>query len=211
MLPPSSLVIDSLTETYKSVPTIYFYCNYEESERRTTTSIIGALLKQLSQRCKHLDKYTESIFESNNVLNIQTSEAAFAGILSRFDRVFVVVDALDECSQKERNLMVTFLTRQVRLTKSQVNVFLTSRPENDLHQMLKGTHHHQINANDTSKDIRPFVESSLKKLIQEKALLDGNVGDDLANELINKISVQSDGMYVPEPRTHSHFFFVRPL
>lgn len=207
MSAPSSLVIDSLTETYKSVPTIYFYCNYEELERQTTTSIIGALLKQLSNRCPNLDSYTESIFDSNNLLNIRTSETAFGATLSRFEKVFVVVDALDECSQEERNSMVTFLTRQVRLKRCQMKVFLTSRPENDLHQLLKGTHHHQINANDTAKDIGPFVEASVQRLIKDKALLGGNVGVDLAKELVDKISTQSDGMYVPEPRTNPSVSF----
>lgn len=196
-------MIDSLTETYKSVTTIYFYCNYEELERKTTTSIIGALLKQLSHGCQNLDSYTESIFDSNNILNIRTSEAAFAAILSRFQKVFVVVDGLDECSQEERNSMVTFLTRQVRLSRCQLKVFLTSRPENDLHQLLEGTHNHQINVNDTAKDIRPFVEASVQRLIQDKALLGGAVGVDLAEELVDNISTQSDGMYVPESSTNS--------
>lgn len=161
-------MIDSLTETYKSLPTIYFYCNYEELERQMTRSIIGALLKQLCHQSKKLDHYTESIFDSNNLLNIRTSEAAFAATISQFKRVFVVVEALDECSQEERNLMVSFLTRQVRLAKCQLNIFLTSRPENDLQQLLKNTHTHLIDSNDTAKDIKPVVEASLKKLINDK-------------------------------------------
>lgn len=191
-------MIDSLTETYKSLPTIYFYCNYGELERQTTRSIIGALLKQLCHQSKKLDQYTESIFDSNSLLNIRTSETAFAATLSQFKRVFVVVDALDECSQEERDTMVSFFTRQVRLAKCQLNIFLTSRPENDLHQLLKNTHTHHIDANDTDKDIRPFVEASLKKLINDKALLGGKVEVELAKELVHKISTQSNGMYVTD-------------
>lgn len=193
----SSLVIDTLTETYQSTPTIYFYCHYGETERQTTLSIIGTLLKQLSMRCNTMDLPMISIFDNNMSLNLKTSEVSFTTALSRFEKVFIVVDALDECSEEERKSVIMLFTRQLRLTGTQVKVFLTSRPENDLRQLLLDNNSHQIDANDTAKDIMPFVKAAVDDLIKSKALLGGNVSSALRYDLVRAITSQADGMYVP--------------
>ncbi|KAL0631347.1 hypothetical protein Q9L58_009793 [Maublancomyces gigas] len=191
----SSLVIDTLTETYKSVPTIYFYCHYGERERQETLSITRTLLKQLSMRCE-LDPPIVSVFDSGTQLNLKSSEGSFAAALSQFEKVFVVVDALDECSEEERKSIVMLLTRQLKLEGCRIKVFLTSRPENDLRQLLKDNPSHQIDANDTSKDITPFVVAALDSHIANGMLLGGNVSARLRRDLVETISGQADGMFL---------------
>lgn len=135
-----------------------------------------------------------SIYDSNNLLTIKTSEISFAATLSQFETAFVVVDALDECSEQDRNSVVTLLTRQLRSNKCRMKIFFTSRPENDLHRLLGDNHNHHIDVSDTAKDITPFVDSTVNKLIRSGALLGGNVGSVLAKELVKTISAHSDGM-----------------
>lgn len=193
----SSLVIDTLAETDKSIPTIYFYCNYGESERRQTSFIVRSLLKQLSTVAEKLDPRMVSVFNNGTSLNTKSSETAFSATLAQFDKCFVVVDALDECSEEERKSLVMILTRQLRLEGCHVKLFLTSRPENDLHGLLKGSHSHQIDTDDTSKDIKPFVAAELASRIADGKLLGGKVTSELREELVDTISAQADGMYVP--------------
>lgn len=198
----SSLVIDTLIETYKSVPTIYFYCHYGESERRQTSSIIGSLLKQISTTpsggCEKLDPQMVSIFDDGARLNVKSSKRLFAAALSRFEKAFIVVDALDECSEEERKSVVVFLARQlISETRCHLKIFLTSRPENDLRQLLKNNPCLQIDPNEISKDITTFVTGSLTEHITNGALLDGNVTAALKEDLIQTLSEQADGMYVP--------------
>lgn len=195
----SSLVIDTLTETYKPVPTIYFYCNYGESDRRETVSIIGSLLKQLSTslRCEDFDPEMVSLFDDSVSLDAGSAERLFTAILSRLGQVFVVVDALDECSEEERKSIVMIFIRLLKSnTRCHLKVFLTSRPGSDLSNMLENNPSYQIDANDTSKDITPFVAAALDWQIMNRALLGGHVSLALRKELIDTISVQADGMYV---------------
>lgn len=152
-------------------------------------------MKQLSMRCK-LDPPIVSIFDSDTHLNLKSTEVSFAAALSQFEKVFVVVDALDECSEEERKSIVMLLTRQLKLEGCQIKVFLTSRPENDLRQLLKDNPSHQIDANDTSKDITPFVVAALDSHIANGMLLGGNVSTGLRRDLVETISGQADGMYV---------------
>lgn len=138
-----------------------------------------------------------SIFDNGARLNVKSSENLLATALSRFNKAFIVVDALDECSEEERKSVVMLLTRQLGLeARCRLKILLTSRPENDLRQLLRNNTCHQIDADDTSRDIAPFVAAALTDHITNKALLDGKVSSALRKQLIETISVQADGMYV---------------
>lgn len=190
----SSLVADTLIESYKSVPTIHFYCNYGESERRETLSIIKSLLKQLSMRFEKLDPNMVSYFDNATSLTAKSSEILFTAALSRFDKVFIIVDALDECCEGERESIVASLTRQLKIEGCHVKIFLTSRPENDLRRLLKDSHNYHIDTNDTLKDITPFVAAAVADYIKSGKLLGGEVTPVLKEDLIKTISSEAEGM-----------------
>lgn len=195
----SSLVIDTLTKTDPSVPVLYFYCSYGELDRQQTSPIVRTMLKQLSIRHGILDLQVTSVFDNGTPLNLKSSEISFTSALAEFERVYIVLDALDECSEGERKSIVTLLSGQLALQDCQIKIFLTSRPENDLIRLLKDHATYCIDANDTAKDIRPFVTASLNDHITSGALLGGNVSSELRQELIETLSGQADGMYVHQP------------
>lgn len=137
-----------------------------------------------------------SLYSDDKPLNIKSAEALLTAAISRFEGLFIVLDALDECSESERKYLVTLMTRLLTSNESncQIKIFLTSRPEEDLHRLLKDRSSYQIDANDTANDIRPFVAAALGDLITSGALLNGNVSSELRLELVETISNQADGM-----------------
>lgn len=191
----SSHVVDALTVTYPSIPTIYFYCNYGEEKWQTTSSIVRSLLKQLSIKFKSLDPRLLDIFDNGTSLSLDTSERLFAAALLRTETTFVVVDALDECSKEERKSLVELLKRQLYLDCN-VKIFLASRDESDLRGILMDSISYRINADDTATDITPFVTAKIDDLIQTRQILHGNVSPGLKKDLIETISGEADGMCV---------------
>lgn len=143
-----------------------------------------------------MDPEMMTLYNNDQPLNIKSAEALLAAALSRFVSLFIVVDALDECSETERKYLVMLLTRLLTLDgcKCQIKIFLTSRPEEDLRRLLGDHSSYQIDANDTAKDIRPFVAAALSGLITSGTLLNGNVTSELRTELVETISSQADGM-----------------
>lgn len=137
-----------------------------------------------------------SLYSDDTPLNIKSAEALLTAAISRFEGLFIVLDALDECRESERKYLVTLMTRLLTLNESncQIKIFLTSRPEEDLHRLLKDRSSYQIDANDTANDIRPFVAAALGDLITSGALLNGKVTSELRIELVETISSQADGM-----------------
>lgn len=189
----SSLVVQTLTDTYATVPTIYFYCYFGEKERQETVSISNSLLKQLSARCDKLDPHILSAFHNDSSLTAESSESLLVAALGRFQKVFVVVDALDECSLQERKSMIQMFKRLIK-SGSSVKVFLTSRPERDIGRLLQGTLHHYIDVQDTLKDITPFVAATVEDCISDGSLLDGVVSTSLKAHLIQTLNGEANGM-----------------
>lgn len=122
--------------------------------------------------------------------------------LSRFKTAFIVVDALDECSFDERETLVKFLLDQINQPEvpgsCSVKIFLTSRDEDDLRRMFKegNIRSYVIDANDTEKDIRPFVESEVASNIESGKFLGGNVPKELQKEVVTNLVKNADGMCV---------------
>lgn len=192
----SSLAVDAFTETYKSTPTIYFYCSYGELERRQAAPVLATLLKQLSMRSENMDPQVVAVFDKGLSMSMEPCAKALSAALSRFEQTFIVVDALDECSKEERKLFVSFMTGLIRSNPHGIKILLTSRPESDLEHLLKGSSKFLINANDTTKDIRPYVAAVLTEHIANCAILDGMVKPELQQRLIDTISDQADGMFL---------------
>lgn len=188
------MVVQTLTDTYKAVPTIYFYCYFGEKDRQTLLDITKSLLKQLSARCEGLDPQVVSAFSDDTSLTTESSETLFSAALSRFEKVFIVLDALDECSNEERRSIIKLLNRQMQLRGCCIKIFLTSRPEIDLRHLLQSNLNHHINADDTTKDITPFVTATVESHIADGKLLGGNVTPMLKAYVIKTINENADGM-----------------
>lgn len=192
----SSLAIDAFTTTYESTPTIYFYCSYGELDRREAAPVLATLLMQLPMLSEDMDPRVLTIFDKGIPIGKETAATSLTAAVSRVERTFIVVDALDECSKDERKLLVSFLAELIRSKPHGVKIFLTSRPESDLEQLLSGSNKFSISADDTTKDIRLYVEHILTQRIVDRAILDGKVEPELKQHLVDTISEQADGMFL---------------
>ena len=105
----AAIVIDHLCNTMRGVDiaVVYIYCNYKMQLDQTPVNlVVASLLKQLLQQlgvisgdlkslyCRHLKNETRPTL--NEVFEVLQSE------INKYPRVFVVVDALDECPVENR-------------------------------------------------------------------------------------------------------------
>ena len=122
--------------------------------------------------------------------------------MSQTGEAFVVLDALDECEEEERKVLISFLRKLLALDGCQVKIFLTSRPEDGLHRSFKDSQSkdiltYRIDVDDTVQDIGPFVTQRVDELIESKALLYGTpVTQDFREHLITTLIQEADGVYV---------------
>jgi hypothetical protein len=171
---------------------MYIYCNYKERSRQSVFNLVTSLLKQLVQ--DHTVAY-ESVktlhLHHKNQETRPTLEQileAFRLATGTFSKVFVVVDALDECSDTTRAELLTAL----RSLANPINLLVTSRDLASIAQEFRGTKHLDIRAND--QDVRRYIEGRIPCAPFLKIHVDKDAT--LQEEILKAITENVDGMLV---------------
>jgi len=189
----TAATINDLTTRFHGNPDIgiaYIYCNFRQKDKQKAQDLLASLLKQLSHRSslpdsvkslydKHRDKRTRP--------SIDEVSRALQSVAAIYSRVFIIVDALDEC-QASDGCRARFLTEIFSLqTKTGANLFTTSRSIPEITEMFKRSMSLEIRASE--EDVRRYLEGHMSKL-------PGFVGrsSDLQEEIKTGVIKAVDGM-----------------
>ena len=172
----------------------YIFCNYKDAANQTTAYLLAALLQQLATGHgntipESLQRLYESHSHDRTYPSFQELSNTLETIISNIGSVFVLVDALDECSNE--NATRDQLLKRLRALQSNYDLRLmaTSRfipeIENEFEHDLK------LEIRASEFDIERYVSGQIHRLprcIQH---------DHDLQELIQRtISRATDGMYV---------------
>lgn len=131
----SSVLINHLQtqfDPYKR-PVLCLFMNYNESKMHTPEHIFGSLLRQLVQLRGSQDPLPKGLLEYYQRAQSIGAKAKFREVreiicntISTYERIYVVVDALDECSQKYR---FSLLQDIQSLDHDRLSLMITERPD----------------------------------------------------------------------------------
>ena len=116
--------------------------------------------------------------------------------IKSFSRVFIVLDALDEClDDPETNTMNSFLKALDQLPRN-VHVLFTSRPDISIGQRVRADRELEISAD--SRDLKMYLESRINSLEHLRRLVDTGVQKDrfFLDRALDTIVARSQGMQV---------------
>jgi hypothetical protein len=193
----SSAVIDTLNKkntASSKVGIAFLFCSHAERADQTIEELTGSLIQQLIMRQDVIPGDVHELYRSHNRFNTRPDYAELRKHLrssvSRFRKVYIVVDALDECdeSRKTRSSLLDLL----RSLDTHVQLFFTSRRLGEIKSRLYGATEFEIRAQE--KDMRKYLsaqierEDNLVRLCKQ----DGTVRD----EILHKIVAKADGMLV---------------
>lgn len=201
----SSLLIDHLLDDIsrdsgKKCCLAYVYCDYRDEALQTAVHITGTLLQQiLRAKFENQAEKAEEILESlkqqkqnNNKLDLDDISQFFGLTLKGFDKIFVCIDALDECNDKQRIDFFRLMATMVDRFKHSLRLFVTGRPpmrpfvERSVRDM-----HDSMDLEAKEEDIRRYLISEL-----EKDEYCDEMKDDFKHEVIETIISTADGMLV---------------
>ncbi|KAH9217695.1 hypothetical protein DL95DRAFT_295034 [Leptodontidium sp. 2 PMI_412] len=136
----SSSVINHLKETHGEDPQTalaYFYFSFNDDKKQTAAGMLESIIKQIC--CCRPDtpsslKALENLKARGHRPDLTTVQKALSETLQGFSRVFMIVDALDECPDMdgERDLLLRCLKDIHQKTPKNLHMFLTSRRETDI-------------------------------------------------------------------------------
>ena len=178
----------------KDIGIAYVYCSYKETERENVKNLTSSILQQLlSQNSTDAFEILD-MHQKHSKSSTRPTLREFSDVLQiavhRFSRTYVVVDALDECTDIDDN-RETFVSELVSLLPG-VSLFIVSRPLPHLEQRLEMASRIELKASD--EDIMAYVRERMTISQRLKVHLQKDPG--LLQTIVTKITSKVKGMFL---------------
>jgi len=143
------------------VVVLYIYCNYKEQAQQTVTNLIASLLKQILQNPRASLDEVKSLYASHKNGSTRPTLVEFINALESNIRtctkVFIVVDALDECREEDGTR--ASLLQALRSLTGTVNLMVTSRNLPSIAREFEGKKRVVIRAHD--EDVTRYIRGRI--------------------------------------------------
>ena len=168
------------------------YCNYREQPDQTVSNLVASLLKQLVQDHSAIYDNVGHLYECHRRIRTKPTLDEIHEVLcsetAKFSKAFIVVDALDECS--EVNQTRAGLLKALRSLGSNVSLLVTSRDLTELALHFCDTKRLDIRA--TNEDVQRYIEDRISR--GGRLAIHVKQSRTLQAEIVGKIIEQVDGM-----------------
>jgi hypothetical protein len=168
------------------------YCNYKDEFRQTTVNLLAGIWRQLVQSGGAPSSDISLIYkthqERGTALTLWEISEELRSEIMRFRRCFILVDALDECSESKNTR--SSLIRVLLSSLPKVNLMFTSRPYDSIKAEFRTSLNLEIQAStgDVAKYVRGRIaaENRLRRHVQK----DPSLGE----EIVRKVSTNAQKM-----------------
>lgn len=176
----------------------YFYCDRNQADLQDPALILGSYVRQLSLNPHHgsVDQILVDFYQkkrnvrfASGKLDIEECRDLLSQLVQKYARTAIVLDALDECSEQSRKVLVDTLNTLV--DQSKIKVFISSRLTDDIKHQFAARRNVQIEATDNREDIGKFLDDKLKNRCPAKWR---NVHPDLKSDVYQTLLDQANGM-----------------
>ncbi|KLU88296.1 hypothetical protein MAPG_07283 [Magnaporthiopsis poae ATCC 64411] len=174
------------------VAVAFVYCEHSDPTSRSEVGVLSSITRQLVEQCAHMpseirafrDRYAGGVIRPT----VEERIGLVRLLAQRFDRTYILIDALDECTEKDQSNILRYtstLERDIRL-------LITSRPVLDLQDTFSSLCRIDITAHES--DIRVYLESEIDtdKRMRHFTTIDQN----LRADIIRSLQVMADGMFL---------------
>ncbi|KXH60961.1 hypothetical protein CSAL01_07974 [Colletotrichum salicis] len=176
----------------------HFYCDRSLVGKKDIKSILSSYIVQLLTVSHHRDRWHKKLLmfcknaaASRRSLEISECERFIRDLVNTCPRSIIVLDALDECEQRSRTQLVSFFNNLVRDSDRPVKVFISSRPETDILELMDTSSCIQISTSDNQKDIETYIDLKLGQVGLSPVWKRQGVQDLVRRTLLDK----HDGMF----------------
>src|ERR1700685_270908 len=192
-----SIIINHLESFFKGrdIAITYMYCNYKQQTEQTVCNLITSLLGKLVRDYPVVYEDVKHIYElhKKNGTRLTLDEAlrVLVSAARRFSKVFIVLDALDECPEASGTR--AGLLAALRTLKDTFKLLVTSRDLSSVAEDFCDAQRLRISASngDVGRYIEKRIDSErwLKRYVKKCP--------ELQEEIVTKILENVQGMYVP--------------
>lgn len=176
---------------------IYFYFDFNDPTKQYIDSMLRSLIAQILTRQESIPNEVDSIFRScqGGKTQPQSSdlEALLKSLVNLNEMTYLVLDALDECADRQE--LLDFIEHAFRWKSSKLDVVMTSRKLKDFDDVfdneLGKRNQHSILNGEVDPDIYSFVHG---KLQSDRRFKRWQKQPDIRDEIETIILAKADGM-----------------
>jgi hypothetical protein len=193
----SSSIIDKLPEPNPSLGMAYFFFDGRDgqTELQLHNKLIRSLISQFSD-VRHGGIPTElaDLYKKCGVqqpLDDQLQDT-LRDILNGFSHAYIIIDALDECTDREKTLhWVEKLVMDTDRKAKNLHIVVTSRPEPDIKENFGVLHPDSIDVGEatSNEDIMKYLKLQMESKFKK-------YDEDTRNEIESGLAKRAEGSYV---------------
>ncbi|KAJ7436966.1 hypothetical protein B0H11DRAFT_2362535 [Mycena galericulata] len=190
----ASMVVGHLgtQSTGKNIGVACIYLNHKEIENQTPSSLLAGLWRQLVLH-RDIGSTAENLYKQHREKGTAPSLEEVVNVLSsclkEFSQVFIIVDAMDEYPEFQREILL----QQLAEMRSNVNLMITSRP-NISPESFSFPNLATLDIQAAPGDIQAYINAQIKssphlsKHTRKKP--------ELREEILRKVIDTADGMFL---------------
>jgi hypothetical protein len=175
----------------------YFYFDFNDIEKQRHEKMIRSLITQLSMQSISTPRALESLFSScGNGKRQPVTDALLETLrqmVREFDEAFIILDALDEC--KERQELLEDIEKLAEWKTEKLHILTTSRKEKDIEELIEPLVNRQANICIQSalvnNDIHAYVHERLQT---DRKLKRWQKKPEVRQEIERTLMDKADGM-----------------
>ncbi|KAJ7600180.1 ankyrin repeat-containing domain protein [Mycena floridula] len=178
---------------------IYIYCQYNRQIEQTPMQLLGSILKQLVERRPAVSKHLLSLYMTHSSCKTELTFAelmdALRTELQSYTRAYLIVDALDECSDEARDFFLsTGSPAGLRSLTDNLHILMTSRNMPSITHALKVQGGSTIHIEAHVEDLQTYIRERLVGVKRLNRL----VKDDrsLEDKIIEVVISKAAGMFL---------------
>ena len=143
----------------------YFYFDFNDVEKQSSRKAVRSLLFQFAQQARDGLQNVEQLYQKCGGGQQQPAEdvirSLLRDIMGRIESKYIILDALDECTDRED--LLTFICTLVDSKLPGLRILATSRSERDIEERLRPISDHNINIQSAivDEDIRVYIRDRL--------------------------------------------------
>lgn len=157
----ASIAIEHLRSLQNERIHLFLYCNYRRQEEQTTGKLLAMLLRQVAEKSASMPESVQTLYTFHGTKGTAPScDEIFTTLstaIGSLDGVFIVIDALDECSDKTRTELLMKMRELQRRTKA--SLLATSRHIGNIEQHFAEDSQLEIRADED--DVGKYINSQL--------------------------------------------------
>ena len=123
------------TFKWQNAAVLVIYCGYNDAKSQSVDNLIASLIKQILQLSPNVSKELQGLYKTHSRIEIfpslQILTDSLRAEIAKFDKCFIIVDALDEIPDESTRLLLL-----ETLTHGKVNIMVTSRPLDSIRDLF---------------------------------------------------------------------------